>query len=562
MAKDKTELAQWVCSRYQQLVTTRASWESLWQDIANFVMPRKAEIQSKQTSPDTSKQNRLFDGTAIRANQILANGQLAWMTPLETRWFAFDPPHALRGNDKVEMWYRRCTEIAILELARSNFYTEIHELYLDRGCFGTAVILAEEGRKNTLSFKLLECGTFAIAEDSEGYVDTLAREVKMTLRAAAQKFGADNLPPKLKEELAKNDGKTMDREVCFVHLIYPREEYDPEKRDGENKPIASVYVEQSEKHVVRIGGYDEIPFFATRFLKWGGHVYGWSPAWMALPESRQLNFLERQMDALAEVAAFPRILVPDGFEGTVRLKASGVTYFDPNNPNAMPKEWATGGRYDVGKDRAEVRRKAINDAYHVDLFQMFAQLDKPQMTAREVSERASEKLIQFSPTFSRMTTELFGPLLQRTFALLARAGKLPPPPQEALMAGPGGAVLPEPEVSYSSRIALAIKALENTSFYRLLEGISPLIQFKPEILDNFDFDEAARDLARNDGLPTRWIVEIEEVAKIRNARAEAQMKAEQMAEMQAGAEVAAKAGTIKPDSVAGKAMQEAMEGQQ
>src|SRR5690606_39153718 len=97
-------------------------------------------------------------------------------------------------------------------------------------------------------------------------------------------------------------------------------------------------------------------------------------------------------------------------EGSITLKASGITYYNSAMPEAVPKEWATSGQYDIGKDRAEVRRKAIDESYHVDLFQMFAQIDK-QMTARETAERAAEKLIQFSPTFSRMTTEIFNPML-------------------------------------------------------------------------------------------------------------------------------------------------------
>src|SRR5690606_4715799 len=119
-------------------------------------------------------------------------------------------------------------------------------------------------------------------------------------------------------------------------------------------------------------------------------------------ESRQLNFLEKNMDALAEIAAFPRMLIPQNYVGDIDTRAGGVTYFDASNPNAAPREWATNGRYDVGLDRANRKQRAIEDAFHVDLFQMFSQQEK-QMTATEVSERAAEKLIQFSPTFARMT---------------------------------------------------------------------------------------------------------------------------------------------------------------
>lgn len=551
---DLVELAQWLLDRRAKLASERAPWDVLWQDIGNYVMPRKAEITSQQNSPGVAKQSRLFDGTAIRANMILANGQLSWMTPLESRWFSFDPPHALKGKDKVEQWYRRCTEIASMELARSNFYTEIHELYLDRGAFGTSAMTAVEGEKHLLNFRTLSCGSYSIAEDSEGNIDTLIREFEMSLRAAAQKFGLENLHENLQAKI--KEAKNMDQQHKFLHAVYPREDYDPEKRDGANKPWASVYLDIANKKVLSVSGYEEQPFFATRFLQWGKSVYGWSPAWMALPEARQLNFLEKQMDALAELAAFPRIQIPDGYKGTVNLRANGLTYFDPNG--AAPKEWLTGGRYDIGKDRAEVKRKAINDAYHVDLFQMFAQLQK-QMTAREVSERAGEKMIQFSPTFAKMTTELFNPLLQRVFAVLLRAGRFPEIPQEAVVMSVHGAILPDPQISYASRIALAVKSNENTSFFQTMDGLLPIAQNHPEMMDNFDLDEIARDLARNNGFPTRWLLDIDEVAARRNARAQQAAQAQQMAQMQSSADAAAKVGSIGKDSVAAQLISQAAE---
>ena len=323
-------------------------------------------------------------------------------------------------------------------------------------------------------------------------------------------------------------------------------------------PIASVYVELDKKLVVRNSGFTEQPFFATRYLRWyNEHAYGWGPGWMALPEARQLNFLQKQLDALAELAAFPRFLVPDTHEGQVDFRAAGVTYFDAANPNATPREWATTGRYDYGKDRAEQKQKAINDAFHVDLFKLFANLERPQMTAREVTERASEKLIQFSPTFSRMTTELYTPLLTRVWGILIRAGAFPPPPQELIMQTEGGASIPPPQVTYSSKIALAIKGLENGSLMNVFEMWMPVIPNKPEVMDNVNWDATFRDSVRNAGLPARWLLEFEEVGKIRQQRAQQQAEMQQKAEQMQAAEAAAKVGGIKQDSVVGQAIQNA-----
>ena len=555
-------LADYLVARNSGLKTERATWDSLWQDIADYVMPRKAEISSRSSAPGTQRNDQLFDTTAIFANQTLANGQLSYMTPAESRWFTYDAPPQMERNDKVDEWFQRCSEIAQMSLASSNFYSEIHELYFDDGGFGTSNLIALPGRSAALNFQSLSIGTYCLAEDDEGLVDTCFRDLMLTCRQAAMKFGEENLSDKMRRELAEYRAKGTQGDTAkhaFIHAIYPRTDSERAygKRDGRNKPYASMYIDVASKHVVSEGGYDEKPFFATRHLKWGDSVYGYSPSWMALPEARQLNFLTKQLDALAEVKAFPRFLVPDTHEGEIDLRAGGPTYFDPNMPNAVPREWLTSGDYNVGLDREKRKQAAIERAYYVDLFNMFASLDK-QMTAREVAERSAEKLIQFTPAFARKTTELFTPLLRRVFGLLLRAGHFPAPPQELLqMTGPSGDVeVPMPEIIYTSRVALAIKALQNVAFARTMEIISPIVPMRPEILDNFDFDRISRDGARNDGLPADWMVPEDQVAEMRQQRAEAQAQAAQAQQMQGMADAVSKVGRIPKDSPITQAMQE------
>ena len=560
---DEVQLAKYVLLRHEQLKAKRASWDSWWQEVAVYCMTRKAEIQSSRSEPSSQRDDVLFDGTMVQANITLSNGCMSYLTPADSRWFSYDPPAFMRGIDAVEQYFRVCTEIVMLELARSNFYTETHELYLDRGCFGTGVLYCEEGRRNLLHFRKFDIGTFSIAEDDEGYVDTLSREFTLTTRQAVQQFGYGNVSDVIQKCFDSEDPTQLEREHVFIHQVFPREadQIVFGKRDQENLPIASVYVEKDKKLVVRNAGFSEQPFFATRYLRWyNEHAYGWSPAWMALSEARQLNFLQKQLDALAELAAFPRFLVPDTHEGAVDYRASGVTYFDPANPAAAPREWATTGRYDYGKDRAEQKQKAINDAFHVDLFKLFANLERPQMTAREVSERASEKLIQFSPTFSRMTTELYTPLLTRVWAICSRLGVFPPPPKELIVQTAAGAAIPPPQVTYSSKIALAIKGLENASLMNVMEMWLPAQQIKPEVFDNVSWDITFRDSVRNSGLPARWLMEADAVGQIREQRAAQQAEMQKKADQMQMAEAAGKVGGIKKDSVVGEALSGAANG--
>ncbi len=386
--------------------------------------------------------------------------------------------------------------------------------------------------------------------------------MELTVLQAADKFGEDNLAPAMQKKLAeiRRTGKGGTVKHRFVHALYKREDNDRDrnKADGPNKPWASVYVDQSNKHVCRNSGYDEKPFFAGRHVKSQQGVYGVSPAWMALPEARQLNFLAKQLDALSEIKAFPRLLMPATHEGEVDLRSGGVTYYDPTQPNALPQEWATAGDYSIGLDREARKTNAINVAMHVDMFRMFASLERANMTATEVAERASEKLVQFSPSFTRKTTELLSPMLRGVFGILIRNGHFPPPPQDAIqMDAMGQPMLPEPEVSYVSKVALAIRAMHNLSLARTMERNAIIAQVRPEVLDNFKWDVIARETARNDGLPADWLAEEDEVEEARAARAQAQAQMQQQQEMLTMAEAAGKAGSVKQDSALGRLMNQA-----
>jgi len=550
-------LAKYCGERLASLKSARASWEPTWDELARYIMPRKAgKIYHSTTSPDTSAEEELFDSTGVFANQTLANGQMSYITPADSRWFTLDAPMSKKGDDEVDSWFQKCSEITQAELAGSNFYSEIHELYFDDGCFGTSCMIVLPGKSVSLNFEALPIGSYWIDEDDEGKIDTLFREIQLSARQAEMKFGADNLSPKMTAALEKfrKDGK-QGSPFTVSHGIYPRpyDEREPGKMDRKNKPWRSVYFIAGENHLISDEGFDEKPFFVSRHAIKSGDIYGTSPGQSALADLRQLNFLVKQMDALAEVTAFPRFLAPSSMVDEIDLRAGGMTIFNENLPGALPKEWMTAGRYDVGLDREKRKQTAIERLFYVDLFQMFSQVDK-QMTAREVAERASEKLAQFTPAFARKTTELITPLLQRVFGILLRAGKFPQPPMQAIEQGADGAFLPDPSVAYNSRVALAIKALQNTAFFRSMEINMPLAQQHPEIMDNYDLDKISRDTSRNDGLPADWMRDKDEVDEIRAGRAQAQAEAAQQQQMLDASMAAKNVGGIKPDSVAGQAI--------
>jgi hypothetical protein len=527
--------------RYRELLAERASYDTLWQHISDYIIPRKSEIQTEK-SPDASDYvEDLYDMTASQANLTLAAGIMTNAVPKTERWFSFSPPEVILNDEqkrsKASGWFDTVSAITAKALARSNFYTEFHEAMLDRNAFGTCALYIAAGKKNLLTFRSVKIGNFVIDLDSEGNVDTVMRCLMWNARQCAEEFGEEALSDQMKASLKKGENKKWE----ILHTVRPRRNRKSGRLDPENKPIQSLWIDVDNNHRLRDSGYDEMPLVVSRFLQWKDRAYGWCPGIQCLPIVRQTNFIEQKMDQLAEIGVDPRVLVPITMADEVDYRAGGETLFDPNQPGAMPQEWMTQGRYDIGKDRVQEKQKFIRDCFHNELFQMFQNLER-EITATQTMAMAEEKLDSISPTFGRIVSEILDPGLTRVFSLLFRAGAFPEPPAEAYVQTVSGYELPLPEVSYTSKLALALKAKENGSLNSVIATLAPVAEMDPTVMDVFDFDTISRDVAHNFSLPHRWMKDAEEVAAIRTARAEAQQAQEQAALLESGSKSAANLG--------------------
>ena len=539
--------------RYERRKGARQPWDTEVEQILNYILPRKSQVISEKSPGVEEYSNRIYNDTAQDANEVLASGLVTNTTPVTEMWMAFDAPAVMRKNADEPVaadWFSKVNERTMEALAASNVYNELHELHLERNTACTACIYVEEGRQTALNFRTIPWGTYVFGENDEGTVDDVQVEFKLTARQAVQKFGYENLGERVQK--AYDEPLKRDEEFCFVHSVYPRMERDGNSPERSNKPFASCYDCKEDKKEVQEGGYDEMPYIVTRFLRWPGYIWGFGPGIRALPTVRQVNEIERNMDVLAEVAAFPRMLIPSGMVKTVDLAAGGVTPVDESAGQNRPEEWLTNGRYDIGKDRVEIKDKAIRRAFYNDLFQMLGNMEPGRLTAYEVMQRVAEKLEQFTPAFQRITSELLRPLALRVFGILARAGVYPDFPEELMV--PVGAdkegqpiYSPAlPSVNFQSKMALAIRALENKNFVEYLQIIAPLIGTNPEVLDPIKLVETSRRIARNLNLNSSLIRTDDELAEIAESRAEAQQAAQQAEMVAMGAKAAGDMGKAPP----------------
>jgi len=518
---------------FRDLEQAREPWLDAWEENAKYCQPRRyhdlrhsGNQAGQTTQPDLAVSSDVFDSTGGQALYTLASGMFAWTTPRSKPWLKYSQAPGTPDSDEVTGKLDEVTDITRRALSASNFYTKAFEVQLDRSCFGTACAgrFVRNGRLHFTSEK-----DFVCSEGPDEEIDTVIVRRIYSHRQAAGAFGADNLPADVAKYAA--DPTRQNETAEYIHACYPAADYDPDGPPSKRFPFRSKWVHLDSGHEISEGGAWENPYIVTRFLTWSGMdpkaPYGWSPAFMAVPDLRQLNRLEQLQDALMDTQMNPRVLVPSSLVGRVDFRPRGVTVIPESGQ--MPQEWLTQGRGDFGAARAEEKRGRIRDHFMNDLFKVFSQLDRPQMTAAEVYAILGERLDNASPTFDLYHIDWLEPMMRWAFNSQARIGAFGPLesfPAEMMSQG----MVPTPEVTFLSRIAIEAQAAQEEASYKALERLLPLFEFDPEVALQFDLPKFARKFFTGSGADFGYLRNPAQVRKILRQAQAAQEQA-QIAEM-------------------------------
>jgi len=491
--------------RYKTLQTQRSNWEKHWQELADYMLPRKADITKKRTQGD-KRTELIYDGTAIHAVELLSSSLHGMLTSPSTPWFSMRYRNpALQNDDAANEWLEICIDQMYQAFNRSNFQQEIHELYYDLVVFGTSAFYVE-GDRDGLRFSTRHIAEVTVAEDQNGKVDTVYRKFKISARAAAQRFGEENLPTQMVKDLKDEPHKEHD----LVHVVYPRGE--TKGKIAKNKPVASVYYHLDSKSLISEGGFDDFPFMVPRFVKDSVSTYGRSPAMNALPDVKMVNKMSETTIRAAQKQIDPPLMVPDdGFVLPVRTTPGALNFYRTGTRDRL-EPLQIGANNPLGLNMEEQRRNAIRQAFYVDQLLMS---QGPAMTATEVLQRNEEKMRLLGPVLGRLQSELLQPLISRSFALLLRNGLLPAAPEQ--LQGQ------DIDIEYVSPLAKAQKLTDLQSMLRGFEVMMQVAEIAP-VMDYLDSDKLVQYLVEVTGIPARVIRSDEEVARIRDEQAKAQQE--------------------------------------
>ena len=524
--QDNRKLARELKDNLSRLMEKRKTWETHWQEVADLFLTRKSDITEGHTRGD--KRNlQVFDATGTHSLELLSSILHGSLTSSSQRWFTLRFKNAvLQDDDTAKEWLQNSTDKMYLAFNRSNFQQEIFELYHDISCFGTGTMFIEADDDDVIRFSTRHIKESYIAENSRGIVDCIYRRFKITAKAAADKFGLENLSKAL-QTLYKN---SMFDEVEICHVVKPRDVYNPRKLDKGNMPFVSTYFEMETDHIISHGGgFREFPYVVVRWLKSSNEVYGRSPAQNSLPDAKVLNkIVEIQLQAAAKILNPPLLVPDDSAILPVRTSAGSLNFYRSGSRDKITP-LQTGANPALGFNLEEQRRKSIGKAFHIDQLLMQESNSNRTVTATEIQQKQDERLKMLGPVVGRIQSEMLNPLIGRVFSIMLRGNHFIPAPE--ILANQ------EIEIEYISNMALSQKGTQLSGIMRGMEIFSSLSQSMP-ITDYIDENGLAKELINILGLSAKMIRSDDEVQEIRANRQEQQMQQAQMQQAMAESQMA------------------------
>lgn len=529
-------------SRYSVLQHDRSPWLSMCKDVSRVLLPRAGRFFSgEREKSSTADVLRILDSTATYALRVQSAGMAAGASPRARPWFrATTMEPKLDERADVKQWMAEVTRLLLMIFHRSNTYQALHMLYDEEGAFGTSCAIVMPDFDNVLHSHTLTAGEYCVATDHKGRPDTLYRELNLSVANAVREFGKENLSVAVRNLY---DRGSLDARIPIMHAIEPRADRQAGKRDRMNKRFRSIYWEVGNNlgRPLRESGFDEFPAVVTRWHVFGGDVYGGSSGMDALGDIRQMQHQQYRKGMAIDYQVEPALQLPSHLKGSESdFLPGGMTFVDMAAP--------TGGvrtAFEVGLNLADLKedivdvRNRINNCFNVNTFLMLSNMYGGTMTATEVAERHEEKMIVLGPVVERQHDEKLRRLVDIAFSYAVQAGILPPPPQE--LQGR------ELNIEFTSMLAQAQRALDVNSIDRYTMAIGRIASVKPEVLDKFDSDEWADIYADRLGIDPDLVVPGEQVAIIRQQRAEAMAEQQRQMALQQGADMAAKLGGVPTD---------------
>ena len=374
---------------YKRALDMRDPWLRRWADARRYTMP--------ETDEDTAN---LFDATAMDAVDNLAASLYTLLTPPESLWLTLIPESDLSPDAVV------ATDALRANLNDSNFYTTVHQCYLDLVTLGTACLFMAEnpiGASSAFTFTAIPMSDIAILPNA------VFHTTSMPLSDAVKKYPNWTVPANLRDALKESP----DTPIKLVQSLVGTE--------------FTAWLDAGgdiENNIVATGTFETNPYLIFRWSVTSGEIYGRGPVLRALPDIKTANKVVELVLKNATISVSGIWMADD--DGVINLNNISLT---PGAiiPKAVGSSGLTpltsGANFDVSQIILKDLRERIRHALLADRLGL---LSEKEMTATEIMARNSDMMRILGATYGRLLHEFIRPLCERGLQILSRRGVIEP----------------------------------------------------------------------------------------------------------------------------------------
>ncbi len=370
---------------YRRALDARAPWIKRWSDAIKYTMP---------TSDDDAA--TLFDATAADAVDNLAASMYSLLTPPESLWLNLVPESDAAPDAAA------ATNALRANLNDSNFYTTIHQCYLDLVILGTACLFMSEnpiGAASAFSFTAIPITDIAVLPGAIFHTTSMPASEVMT------KYPTWTPPADLRDRIKRDPEMPLKLVQCLIGT-----EFTAWLDVGGN----------IENNIVSRGTFETNPYLIFRWSVASGEIYGRSPVLRALPDIKTANKVVELVLKNATIAVSGIWQADD--DGVINLANINLT---PGAiiPKAVGSSGLTplsaGADFDVSQIVLKDLRERIRHALLADRLGL---LSEKEMTATEIMARNADMMRILGATYGRLLHEFIRPLCERGLQILSRRG--------------------------------------------------------------------------------------------------------------------------------------------
>ena len=374
---------------YRRALDARAPWLARWDAAMQYTMP------TNDTDVAT-----LFDATAADAVDNLAASIYSLMTPPESLWLTLIPESDASPDADA------ATAALRANLNDSNFYTTIHQCYLDLVILGTACLFMAEtpiGASSAFSFTAVPMRDIAILPNAVFHTATMpACEV-------LEKYPTWTPPADIADQIKRDPATPLRLVQSLVGTEF------------------TAWLDVGgdiENNIVARGTFETNPYIIFRWSVLSGEQYGRGPVLRALPDIKTANKVVELVLKNATIAVSGIWQADD--DGVINLNNINLT---PGAiiPKAVGSSGLTplssGADFDVSQIILKDLRERIRHALLADRLGL---LSEKEMTATEIMARNSDMMRILGATYGRLLHEFIRPLTDRGLQILSRRGVIAP----------------------------------------------------------------------------------------------------------------------------------------